>query len=229
MRRDRRFLKSVCIALSMAIVVISCSPSYARDNRRTADIKASIVCLTSMIAVSPRDPELYFERGLLFKKIRLYGAAADDLRKVQQLGYRNNKYDLYWIRGFCDYMAGDYYKAVEDYNFALKMDPKSDFCYANRACALMGIKRYKMALADCHKAIKLNSLNSAAFSAAGECYFRVGQYKNAVDYLNKAIQRNPNDAQSYYFRGAAYRKLGHKITGDLDIMKAKKLGFKLKQ
>lgn len=182
-----------------------------------------------MIALNPKQPIHYFERALLYKKIGSYKEAANDLRTVEKLKYPHYRFSLYTIRGICDYKAGNYYKAIEDYNYALAMKPKSDFCYANRALAFLAIKRYNHALNDCHQAIKLNSQVDAPFSTAGECYYRLGKYNHAITYLNKAISRNSNNSHAFYFRGASYLKLGKKLTGDLDLMKAKKLGYKSKK
>lgn len=225
--------KFIRVLSCLGVVVVSSlaaglpqSEAWALSQAEIADVRASVIALNAMIRAEPNDPTLFFERALYQKKLGDYGAASQDLKVVELLGYKYYQFDLYTIRGFCDYMNGDFYKAVEDYNFALKVNPRSDYCYANRACAFLKINRYNLALADCHQAIKLNSLESAAFSIAGECYFRLGQYKYAIDYLTKAIQRNDYDARAYYFRGASLIKQGQKLSGDLDIIKARKLGLK---
>ena len=205
-----------------------CTTANALSKRSIANYRASIIALNAMIKAEPNDAELYFERALYHKLLGSYHAAAQDLKIVELLKYPHYRFELYSIKGYCDYKDKAWYKAIEDYNFAIEINPNADFCYVNRAAAFMKIKRYKLAIADCHKAIKLNSYAPQAFSLVGECYYRSGQYKYAIRYLTKAIKRNSKDANSFYFRGASYLKLGQKLAGDLDLIKAKRLGYKKK-
>lgn len=219
----------ILIVVLVAAALLSVPEGLALSKGQVANIRASVIALSAMIEASPNDAELYFERALLQKKLGNYKSAAQDLKIVELLKYPHFRFELYTLKGLCDFLSGEYYKAVEDYNFALQVNPRADYCYANRACAFLKIHRYKLAINDCHQAIKLNSLAGAPFSTAAECYYRSGQYKYAIDYSSKAIQRDPDDAKAYYFRGAAYRKIGQKLAGDLDIAKAAKLGLKVKE
>ena len=214
--------------MAVAFLLLEIGPASAQEMSKEdiADTRASIIVMNAIIDADPNDACLYFERGLYHKKLGNYQAASRDFKAVDLLGYPYYKLELYSVKGFCDSMNHDWYKAVEDYNFALRVYNRADYLYANRAEAFLRIKRYKLALLDCLQAIKLDSHPGAAFSTAGEAYYRTGQYKYAVDYLNKAIQRNAGDARAFYFRGLALRKLGQKFPGDLDIGRARALGMK---
>ena len=48
-----------------------------------------------------------------------------------------------------------------------------------------------------------------------------------MDDYSKAIEEKPNFSLAYYRRGMCKIKLYKKVSGELDVAKAKKLGLKL--
>ena len=78
----------------------------------------------------------------------------------------------------------------------------------------------------------LGFIRGAAYTGRGAAYGLLGQYERAIqDYdqaiqnLDEAIRLGPQDALAYYSRGLVYEELGKSTEAELDIAKAKELGF----
>ena len=53
----------------------------------------------------------------------------------------------------------------------------------------------------------------------------LGQYERAIQDYDEAIRIDPLDAHAYYNRGFIYERPGKSTESELDIAKAKELGY----
>ena len=56
-------------------------------------------------------------------------------------------------------------------------------------------------------------------------YAEQGDYENAIEEYDEAIRLDPQLALAYHVRGLAYQRLGKSTEAELDIAKAKELGY----
>ena len=87
----------------------------------------------------------------------------------------------------------DYDKAIEDYNEAIRLDPKEAEAFDGRGNAWAGKKEYDKALKDYNEAIRLDPKNATShgdlawlYATSSDAKFRDG--KKAVTYVTKACE-----------------------------------------
>ncbi len=120
--------------------------------------------------------------------------------------------------------AGNYYKAIDDYNTSIAVNPSQFEPYYNRAIAFENLGMYDMAVQDYNKSISLNnSLCFQALNNRGVLFIKMGLFVKAKEGLDRAIAINPNSL-SYYNRGDLYLKTGNKKMAAMDFCNACSLG-----
>lgn len=115
----------------------------------------------------------------------------------------NEFYNLYFD-GNALLVKGQYVKALEAYNKALKL-AQPDYVYFNRGNAYFGKKDYTAAMADYNKAIQMNKNYTEAFCQRGLVKSYLGD-KTCCDDLKKAIKMDSPDAQEAYEKHCKKKK-----------------------
>ncbi len=135
-----------------------------------------------------------------------------------------NNYLAHNNRGFTYAMLGQYKRALEDFNKAVRLKPDYPEALVNRAQAYLELGQYAQALKDCNKVIRLMPHNENAFNIRGNIYATLGQYQLAIKDYNRAISLNPDYANAYYNRGLLYaHKLGNNKLALKDFNEAARL------
>lgn len=111
-------------------------------------------------------------------------------------------------------------KALEDYATALKIEPKNDKLYFNRATNYLHQGKYDQAILDYSTVISLVPREADAYINRGNTYLRKGDLENAIKDMNKAIELNPAFSASYVNRGNALSKKGESVNALADLNKA---------
>ncbi len=102
---------------------------------------------------------------------------------------------------------GQYARAIQDYDEAIRLNPNDDKAFYNRGGAYYGLRQYARAIQDYDEAIRLTN-DAYAFSNRGNAYGNLGQYARAIRDYDEAIRLKPNDAYAFYDRAGAYYGLG---------------------
>ena len=120
---------------------------------------------------------------------------------------------------------GRYQRGIEDFDKAIKFNPKHANALGNRGIAYLNLGQYQRAIKDFDKAIHLESNNVAAFiTGRGAAYGNLGQHQRAIENYNQAIKLDPTYAWAYKNRGLSYNKLGQSDRACVDFWKACYLG-----
>ncbi|MBN3925300.1 serine/threonine-protein kinase [Nostoc sp. NMS4] len=105
--------------------------------------------------------------------------------------------------GVNKYEAGNYEGAVEDFNQAIKLNPRNALAYNRRGDAYYRLGDYEQAQADSSQAILLNPQDANAYFDRGFAFSELSKYKEAIADYTQAIKLNSKDAYVYYGRGLA--------------------------
>jgi tetratricopeptide (TPR) repeat protein len=100
----------------------------------------------------------------------------------------------FYNRGFAYNGKGQYDRAIEDLDQAIKLNPNYALAFNGRGSAYNGKGQYDRAIEDLDQAIKLNSNFALAFNNRSIAYDHKGQYDRAIEDLDEAIKLNPNYA-----------------------------------
>ena len=112
-----------------------------------------------------------------------------------------------WVAsGEASCAAQDYNKAIDDFNAALKLDPRYTPAYTSRARTWM-LKHYRdRATADYDAAIKLEPANAMYRVARAESWSARGMHDPAMEDYAEAIRLEPNNPAIWVSRGNEWRK-----------------------
>ena len=215
----RAFLLSFACVISLLYVmlfycVFSIGLGFVRVNGSSA--YAPIPMPNIPLAIFPRSPILYFQRGDRYFYLKNYGKAIADYAEAIRLapkiasmcenntcftafiGLNLNPNDAidYRIRGYAYYSLDEYGKAIANYTEAIRLDPKFSKTYFARGDVYYyGFRDYENATVDYAESIRLDP------NLANGCGMRISCYTAIIDL-------NPNDAQAYGNRGHAYYDVG---------------------
>ena len=130
----------------------------------------------------------------------------------------------YFNRGNALEENGQFDIAIQDYDNAIKLDPKNAKAFANRGFAYSSKKDFKSAIDDFTEAIKLDPNDARTYRLRASAYRETAKYDLAIQDCDQAIKLDPNDAAlAYYVRGLSKQKSGDKSGAKADIAKAKQL------
>ncbi|WP_170937202.1 MULTISPECIES: tetratricopeptide repeat protein [Rhodomicrobium] len=127
------------------------------------------------------------------------------------------------LRGAAYGAAGEYDKAVADFNAALAINPQYPQAYANRALIRVRGKQLQQAIADYDQAISLDPKYAAAYVGRGNVYRMMNNHPMAIADLSRAIEIQP-DPVAHFNRGLSRQAVGQhaQAIDDFDNV----LGFK---
>ncbi|KAF6748419.1 hypothetical protein DFP72DRAFT_575902 [Ephemerocybe angulata] len=112
------------------------------------------------------------------------------------------------------YAKGEYDSAHRLYSEALEKNPNNAVYYANRAAALLGLKKNFEAVYDCRKAIEIDPKYAKAWGRMGKASQAMGVWDTSLTAFQKALDLLPKDnlskaertAQVEYAQGIAKAK-----------------------
>src|SRR5271156_3925234 len=105
-------------------------------------------------------------------------------------------------------LSGKSKEAVEQFDQALKINPKYVRALANRASAEDALHQYDKAIADCSKAIELAPTCLPAFINRSWAYNNTNEFDKALADADKAVSLDDTSAMAHLNRSHALNKLG---------------------
>jgi len=111
------------------------------------------------------------------------------------------------LRGAAYGQAGDYERALDDFNAALSVNPQYAQAYANRALVYVRMQKLREAVADYDKAISIDPNYSAAYVGRGNVFRLAKNHTRAIAEYTRAIEIEPGPA-SHFNRGLSRQAVG---------------------
>ena len=141
-----------------------------------------------------------------------------------------NAYKLDFQSGVRSLNKGEYQKALDSFNKAIKSYSLDGPAYYNRGNAYLGLEEYKKAIKDYLKSIELDSErgNQYAYNNIAIAYEDLGDYKNAIKYISLAIKAYPKDGLYFENRGYYNLELENYKQAEKDYEEAGRLFLKYK-
>jgi Tfp pilus assembly protein PilF len=110
--------------------------------------------------------------------------------------------------GIINTQDGQYDRAIQNFDRAIRLNPEYAEAYYNRGTAYMRKGDVERAIEDYGHAIKLDPKMDLAFISRGLVYFNKGEYDRANVDFDRAIQLKPKSAEGFYLRGIARSNKG---------------------
>lgn len=105
--------------------------------------------------------------------------------------------------------TGDYARALEDYDEAVRINPLDADAFNSRGTTYTALARYERAILDFDEAIRLNPTSPFAFS--NRCFARgsLNQFEQALADCSEALRLKPNNPGAFGSRAFIHLKLRH--------------------
>jgi lipoprotein NlpI len=126
-------------------------------------------------------------------------------------------------RGNAYQSKGEYQRAIQDYDEALRIDPDSALAFNNRASAFQHMGNYDRAIQDYDQAIRLDPSSALAYNNRGRTQHLKEDYTQAIKDYGEAIDLDPDYPLAFYNRGLARFDQGLYIAAVPDFVRAVQL------
>ena len=133
-------------------------------------------------------------------------------------GFYNNRGEVYLREGKVD-------KAIDDFNIAVKLQPKLAVAYNNRGNAYLLKGEIDKAIEDYSRSIKHAPKDAISYSNRSVTYLRKGKFDKTIEDATTAIALDEKLSNAYYNRAEAWLHLKEWDKAKADLMAAKKLGM----
>ncbi|HZY80002.1 MAG TPA: tetratricopeptide repeat protein, partial [Cyclobacteriaceae bacterium] len=133
----------------------------------------------------------------------------------------------YAERAYMNFQKGNYAKALEDYNEAIKREQLPDY-YLNRGLIKEKLNDPQGAYSDYTSAIKLQNDFEKAWLNRGNLLARLGKLDDAVEDYTVAIVHSPSYASAFFNRAMVLNRQKKRDLACADLQTAEKLGVKVK-
>jgi tetratricopeptide (TPR) repeat protein len=141
---------------------------------------------------------------VLFTQISAQNQTANDLLKSAEANER----------------AGNYARAVEDYESLARLHPASAFYQVKLAENYLRLERDSEAIAAARKAIELEPKNPLAHFYLGKTFFELGQWDESAPAFQKASELDAKFADAFYFLGLSEIRRGANDKGLIAMRQA---------
>ena len=102
---------------------------------------------------------------------------------------------------------GEYYKAIDRGETALKKYTANERLLNNLASAQMAVKEYKKALMNLEKALKINPSYEHAKCMKGQIQYIMGHHQKAIKILKEVVESNPYNIYANIALSFAYKEI----------------------
>ena len=126
-------------------------------------------------------------------------------------------------RGNAYQSKGDYQRAIQDYDEALRIDPDSALAFNNRGSAYQHLGNSDRAIQDYDQAIRLDGGSALAYNNRGRANHLKEDYPQAIKNYGEAIDLDPDYPLAFYNRGLARFDQGLYIAAVPDFVRAVQL------
>ena len=135
----------------------------------------------------------------------------------------------HFLRGNAFYEAGDFEKAIAEYNAALDLEPDDPATLTNRGAALDSLGRHEEALADHNRSLELRPDDPDTLNNRGGALAKLGRYEDALADFNRSLNLRPGHPTTLHNRACTFsltRRWGDSL---VDLTAAIKIDEKHRQ
>ncbi|WP_426615642.1 tetratricopeptide repeat protein [Bradyrhizobium sp. McL0616] len=166
----------------------------------------ALAYFTRALAVNPRNPLSYYNRGsILAEFARNYPEAIDQFDKA--IAFNPNFADAYSSKGNCLEKLRRYEDALIAYDKALSIKPDLEAAWLGRGNVLRNLKRYDEAFATYDKASSVKPGFENAWVGRGDVLADLKRHDEAFAAYDKALSIKPDLENAWVARGHVFWSL----------------------
>jgi len=164
----------------------SVAPAAPAKKTDSIDFEFELKKLNSLLSVSDKNSDAYFNRGWLYDYKGDLPLAEKDYSRAIELDKKNK--DAYYNRGLLYTKMKKYQEAIKDFSEVLKLDPNAMDALCNRGSAQLQMGRIDPALADFDAGLKIKPEDPDLLYNRGLAFLAKGNKAKATEDFNKAAQ-----------------------------------------
>lgn len=191
------------------------------------DYQAAISDFSNSIQYRPDYTPAYVNRGLVYFDLGQNELALKDFEVSLQHSNPNPDYTLV-NRGLVYLKMDQKDLALKDFNEAIALNPFNAYAYHNRGGIYFKQSQPDLAIADFNKALELKKDMVKTYVSRGDAYLMKNAFDLALRDYNMALRYNPRDARTTYNRSFVYYNQKKFDAALEDALKARSLGFKVR-
>jgi tetratricopeptide (TPR) repeat protein len=156
--------------------------------------------LSKAIALQPKMPQLYRQRGDARRQLGRYKDALSDLNIFLSMDSDNKSLEfksVYSNRAQLKLNMGDLQGTIEDYTYAIKNWGYQVEFYYNRAIAHKLLKHFILSNQDIDTILHHTPLDHTARILMAENFRMTGQYQKSIEICTTILQLNQHDFQAF--------------------------------
>ncbi len=166
-----------------------------------SEFKKAIQHYTRVTRKEPENSAAFYKRGINFLNQGYLKNAFSDFSKALTLNQKDKNSLL--SRAAYYEEIGEFELALEDLNFAIKLDGNFEEAYSNRGYIYFQQRDLENATKDFGNALAIRK-SYEGYANRGYCYFALKDYKNAIKDFTQALNFAPENVETLYNRGTLY-------------------------
>ncbi len=184
-------------------------------------LKAYPPCLSEAneaLKIDKNNAKAYFIKGFAYKETADTSKAISSFQTAVEI--QSDYYDAYIQLGIIE-AARKHKIALQYYNNALRLKPKSTEALYNRGLLFQNMGEIDKAIGDYNSILTIDNRDANAHYNLGYidlAYMK--DYKSAITHFTDAIRINSQYAEAFYNRGVAFELTGEKNSAEKDYKQA---------
>ena len=151
----------------------------------------SMVHFKRALALRPEFPEAQNNLGTLYLLLKRWNLALDSFQRAASDILYKTPHFAYRHMGLAYYNKGDYQKAIENYQKALRFFPSWSLCYENLALAYEAIDSFQAAIESYKKSISYEPDYPTSHFSLARLYIRLNRKEEAAKELKLTMEIDP--------------------------------------
>lgn len=176
------------------------------------EYKKTLVDCDRALSYDPSNTEALFLKGNVYERL---GNTSMAIAQYDKAIATKKKSAAYSLRAWTEYRAGNFAKALEDYNLHLSTFPKDDNAYLRRGDAYLALHHTSEAMQDYRRCLEFNpNARPQILSRLTTVLVRLrkplestGDYQTLVKFYSDALDVCPGEASFHMGRAHSYYRL----------------------
>jgi putative GTP pyrophosphokinase len=137
-----------------------------------------------------------------------FNEAISQYSKILELKPNNEiRSIIYKHRGMANFACSQYKEAIQDFTYALELDPKAYKSAYYRGVVYSVVKDYSNAIDDYTLALSINPYQSFCLFRRGQAYYHIGDYPQALSDCENSLALEPSNKSAVKFKTLIMDKL----------------------
>lgn len=195
--------------LFVLMAIFSCSGDYELEASAEEIQKSDSIAgkynspelknINNLLRNDPSNPELYFQRAVIYRKLALWKEAENDIKRATKID--STKVEYFMEMADMYFASNQSRKSKETFEKIIKKFPSHTPAYLKLGELYYFVRQYKEASDMVNKAIRLEPDNADAYFLRGNIFREAGDTAKAISSFQTATELNPTNDDAWYDLG----------------------------